>query len=66
MGCGSTKRIDSPTRDSIATYAQLYAAIAKGAKLVVLEDSVIDLRSFLSIHPGGPEVFSPCIGIVFI
>ena len=64
MGCGrSATRKDPVGKRNITTYTHLFEEIAKGRKLVVYEDNVLDVDSFIAIHPGGEEVFKSMIGI---
>ncbi len=66
MGCSACERSLERTdilTEKITSYEQLYDAVKKGHKLVVFEDMVIDLNTFLRIHPGGTEMFKTCVGI---
>ncbi len=63
MGCGrSNARGDAVSRRHIATYTEFFEELAKGRKLVMYEDLVLDLAQLMSTHPGGPEVLAPVIG----
>ena len=62
MGCNASERKDEPAKGSITTNKQFFEAISKGAKLVVLENSVIDVSKFASMHPGGAEVINKYVG----
>lgn len=64
MGCSPSERKTDFGKGAITSYDQFYDAIAKGSTLAVLEDAVIDLSTFLKIHPGGPEVLSYYAGML--
>ena len=48
--------------EEITNYEGLEQALAQGRKLVVYEDAVIDVSSFIAEHPGGAAVLEPYIG----
>ncbi len=65
MGCGHcdrpSERLDILT-ERITSYEQFYEEIARGHRLVVLEETVVDIGTFLSIHPGGSDVLKANVG----
>jgi len=67
MGCGTVSKQEIENTKitlSINNYPQFYEAISKGSKLVVLDDDVIDISSFIEKHPGGKLTLEKCIGIL--
>jgi len=65
MGCGkSTARRDAVTKKHISSYTELYEEIAKGRKLVVYEDVVLDIVPIMSTHPGGVDIWDEVIGTI--
>ena len=62
MGCGHSQR---QSFGPITSYKQYFEAIANGAQFVILEDDVIDLRTFADLHPGGKEILEKYVGIIF-
>ena len=49
-------------KGAISSYDEFFAAIGKGAQLVVLDDWVVDVNKFLEIHPAGPEPLQKYVG----
>ena len=63
MGCGATgKRKDPIATQRIGTYEEFFEEIAKGRKLIVYEDVVLDVGKYAALHPGGAETVNSCIG----
>ena len=63
MGCGDSR--EKETEYVIDSYKSFFDAIAKGKKLVVLEDKVLDVGKFAAVHPGGPKMMTRYVGIHF-
>jgi cytochrome b involved in lipid metabolism len=61
MGCAVCKPRDGSSHE-ITTFQQLEDEITKGRKLIVYENAVIDVASFMVEHPGGPTIMEPYIG----
>ena len=63
--CGTCERynekIDILT-EKITSYEQLYEAIKREYKFIVVEETVLDISSIMSSHPGGPEMLKKFIG----
>ena len=65
VNCGACERynehIDILT-EKITSYEQLHDAIKRGYKFAVIEETVIDLSSALSSHPGGSDILKKFVG----
>ncbi len=61
-GCNGSDRTKEIPRGSITTYEEFFAKVASGAKLIVLDDAVIDINSFEAIHPGGKDALEKYVG----
>lgn len=49
-------------KEDFTSYDDILKAVDQGRKLVIFEDKVIDLQSFLEKHPGGGEFFQDSMG----
>jgi len=63
MGCSSTSRLSVNNQEIIADYRKFLEVCKKGAKLVVLDDDIIDVSEFINLHPGGTVMIQKYIGI---
>jgi len=65
MGCSTvTKQPENQNVvPNIHSYKQFYEAIAKGSKLVILDDDVLDIANFINQHPGGKTMLEKYCGI---
>jgi hypothetical protein len=62
MGCGTSNRNVKEAQKGITSYDMFYEAISKGAKLVVLDDKVVDINGFLAVHRDGNEALEKVVG----
>ncbi len=61
MGCSACKD-KRGEGEEIKSYEDLEKAVAKGRKLVVYEDIVIDVTNFIAEHPGGAQTLEQYVG----